>query len=283
VIIDFHTHIFHPEIIENRSRYIQEQQWFSTLYGDSNARMASAKGLIEEMDRCGVDRAVACGFAWDSFDLYVKTNSYIADAVSRYPDRLIGFANVPPLHPEAPDELERCFEMGLGGVGELKAGGQGFDLDDPGTLEPVALVAARHKLPVLVHISEPVGKQYPGKGFTSPRKGYRLALAYPELKLVYAHWGGGLLFYELMPDVQQELTNVYYDCSANPYLYDSSIFQLSMSLPISNKLLFASDYPLLRLDDCIEEIREAGLREDDYKALMGGNAESLLREVDLWT
>lgn len=283
MIIDFHTHIFPPEIIENRSMYIQEQEWFSSLYGDSNSRMVSAEGLVEEMDRCGVERAVACGFAWDSFDLYVRTNDYIAEAVSRYPGRLIGFANVPPLHPEAPAELERCAALGLGGLGELKAAGQGFDLDNPGALRPVAEVAARHEMPLLVHISEPVGKQYPGKGFSSPRKGYRLALEYPELKLIYAHWGGGLLFYELMPDVRQELANVYYDCSANPYLYDRSIFALSMSLPIRDKMLFGSDYPLLRLEDCIGEIQEVGLSETDYSALMRGNAESLLKEMGLWT
>lgn len=279
MIIDFHTHIFPPEVIENRSRYIGDQDWFSVLYGDRNARMASAEGLVEEMDRCGIDLAVACGFAWDDFGLYVETNDYIADAVSRFPDRIRGFANIPPLHPRAVDELERCAGLGLSGIGELKPMGQGFDLDDADSLRPLAEVAIDHGLPLLIHLSEPVGKQYPGKGMTSPRKGYSFAASFPDLKLVYAHWGGGLVFYELMPDVREKLANVCYDCSANPYLYDPEIFRVVMGLPVRDKILFASDYPLLRLDRCLDEVKDVNLDSEDFSALMGGNAQALLEEV----
>jgi len=276
VIFDCHTHIFPPEIIENRSKYVGDQKWFSRLYGDRSARMASARGLVEEMDRCGVERAVACGFAWDDFDLYVRTNDYIADAVSRFPDRLVGFANVPPLHPRALEELERCAGMGLRGVGELKPMGQGFALDDTDALAPFAGAAAAHSLPLLIHVSEPVGRQYPGKGYTSPGKAYRFARRFPELRLIFAHWGGGLVFYELMPDVHQELANVFYDCSANPYLYDPGIFRLLMDSPAAGKILFASDYPLLKLDDCLGDVRDSGLADPAMEALMGGNAQELL-------
>lgn len=238
--------------------------------------MASATGLIEEMDRCGVDMAVACGFAWDDFGLYVETNDYIADAVSRFPGRIKGFANVPPLHPRAIDELERCVRMGLSGVGELKPMGQGFDLDDADSLRPLAEAAQHHNLPLLIHLSEPVGKQYPGKGMTSPRKGYSFAESFPDLSLIYAHWGGGLVFYELMPEVRKRLANVRYDCSANPYLYDSEIFRVVMGLPVRDKILFASDYPLLKLDQCLDEITNLGLDADDQEALMGGNAQTLM-------
>ncbi|MHB0915682.1 MAG: amidohydrolase family protein [Thermoleophilia bacterium] len=280
MIFDCHTHIFPPEIIANRSRYLDSEGWFARLYSSEKARMASAEGLIEEMDRCGVDRAVACGFAWNDFGLYVETNSYIAEAVARHPDRLIGFANIPPLHPGAIEELERCAGLGLTGVGELKPYGQGYDLaDDIDRLRPLAEFAAANSMPLLIHLSEPVGKEYPGKGGTSPRKGYRFARAFPELRLIYAHWGGGLLFYELMPDVNRELGNVYYDCSASPYLYDPDIYRLAFSLPCRDRLLFASDYPLMRLDRCLEEVRSVGLPCDERDALLGDNAAALFGEV----
>lgn len=279
MILDCHTHIFSPDIIANRTRYLEDEDWFARLYSSEKARMASAEGLIEEMDRCSVDKAVACGFAWNDFSLYVESNSYIADAVSRYPDRLIGFANVPPLHPGALDELERCAGMGLTGIGEIKPFGQGFDLkEDIDSLQPLADFATAASMPVLVHLSEPVGKHYPGKGSTSPRKGYLFAHRFPELKLIYAHWGGGLLFYELMPDVHEELANVYYDCSASPYLYCNDVYKLAFTLPCENRLLFASDYPLMRLDRCIEDIRSAGLTCEQLDALMGDNATALFDE-----
>lgn len=242
--------------------------------------MASARGLVEEMDRCGVDRAVACGFAWNDFDLYVETNDYIADAVSRFPDRLIGFANVPPLHPGAIDELERCAGLGLTGIGEIKPLGQGFDLArDLDRLRPLVERAVGLGMPMLIHMSEPVGRKYPGKGTTTPRRGYLFAREFPQLKLIFAHWGGGLMFYELMEDVRKELANVYYDCSASPYLYDPGIYRLALSLPCRHKLLFASDYPLMRLDRCLEEVAGLGLPQDDYDALMGGNARAFFGAV----
>ena len=39
-----------------------------------------------------------------------------------------------------------------------------------------------------------------------------------------AHWGGGLPFYALMPEVEDSLSNVYFDSAASPFLYDASVF-----------------------------------------------------------
>lgn len=279
VIIDFHTHIFPPDVVSNRGAYLAQEEWFAHLYSSENARLATAGNLVEEMDRCGIDRAVVCGFAWNSFGLYVETNSYIADAVSRYPERLVGFANIPPLHPKATAELERCLDLGLKGVGELKPDGQGFDLADESGMQPLTAFAAENAVPLLVHLSEPVGHTYPGKGRTSPRKGYEFALQHPDLKLVYAHWGGGLPFYELMPDVRKALTNVYYDCSASPFLYESRIYRTAIDSVGYRKIFFGSDFPLISPERYVKEFDKAGLSADEREAIMGGNACLFLDEV----
>jgi uncharacterized protein len=280
MLIDCHTHIFPPQVISGREDYLKQEAWFAHLYGSPGARMASAEELIREMDRCGVDRSVVCGFAWESFDLYVETNTYLAEAVSRYPDRLIGFANVPPMHKGAVAELERCLDLGLTGLGELKADGQSFDLDDDAPLEPVLGFAAARGLPVLLHVSEPVGRLYPGKGGTSPRKAFNFALRHPDLKLIYAHWGGGLIFYELMPDVRGSLANVWYDCSASPYLYDPEIYRVAVTAAGSGKILFGSDYPLISPERYLQELDAAGLATEDREALLGGSAAALFGLAD---
>lgn len=276
MIVDCHTHIFPPDVIAGRETHLQHEEWFAHLYGPTNAPMVSARELVAEMDRCGIDMAVVCGFAWNSFDLYVETNSYIADAISRFPDRLIGFANVPPLHPEAVSELERCLELGLRGIGELKGGGQGFDLGDTESLRPVTEVAMANGLPILIHLSEPVGRFYPGKGGTSPRKGFNFAVANPGLELIFAHWGGGLPFYELMPDVKEALASVWYDCSASPFLYESNIYRLACEAVGPEKILFGSDYPLISPDRYMKELADSGLGGMEQAAILGGNASSLL-------
>ncbi|MHB1390264.1 MAG: amidohydrolase family protein [Thermoleophilia bacterium] len=279
MIIDFHTHIFPPDIIASRETHLRQEEWFRRLYEAPGARMARASELVEEMDRCGVDQAVVCGFAWDSFDLYVETNSYIADAVSRYPDRLVGFANVPPLDPRATTELERCLDLGLRGIGEIKPGGQGFDLTDETRLKPLVSFATAHALPLMVHLSEPVGRLYPGKGGTSPRKGYEFARRHPQLRLIYAHWGGGLPFYELMPDVREALANVWYDCAASPFLYQPAIYRLAVEAVGRAKIMFGSDFPLIPMDRYQNELKEAGLTRMDLDAIMGENAHTLLQQV----
>ena len=276
MVIDFHTHIFPPEIIRDRERYIGHEKWFGRLYGRPEARMAGIEDLISEMDRCGVDMAVACGFAWSSFDLCVLTNSYIADAAARFPGRVTGFANVPPLHPKAKAELERCASLGLRGVGELMPDSQGFDLADAAALAPVADAAAGLGMPVLVHLSEPVGHAYPGKGTATPGKGYRFAQAFPDLSIVFAHWGGGLPFFELMPEVREALRNVHYDCAASPYLYDRQIYPLALRLTGPEKILFGSDFPLISPERYFREAGEAGVEGADLEALMGANAARML-------
>ena len=71
--------------------------------------------------------------------------------------------------------------------------------------------ALRLGLPVVIHSSEPVGHSYPGKGNTPPDKLLAFINNFPNNKIICAHWGGGLPFYDLMPEVNENLKNVYVD------------------------------------------------------------------------
>jgi hypothetical protein len=77
----------------------------------------------------------------------------------------------------------------------------------------------------LTHSSEPVGHEYAGKGSVTPDVLYRFVLAFPGLKLVCAHWGGGLPFYALMPEVEKALANVFFDTAATVFLYKPEVFE----------------------------------------------------------
>lgn len=276
MIVDFHTHIFPPEMVADRERFFPGEDWFAHLYRNPAARMASAGELVEEMDRSGVDKAVALGFPFSSFDLCVRSNTYLAEAARSWPGRIIGFANAPPQGAGARAEIERCLDLGLKGVGELVPDSQGFDLADIDAIAPLVELAQRNSLPMLIHLSEPVGHDYKGKSGTTPEKGYALARAFPGLKLVFAHWGGGLPFYELMPEVRSDLAGACYDSAASPYLYDAKIFKIAVSLVGHRKILFGSDFPLLSPQRCRLEIEAAGLSPAETEAILGGNAVRLL-------
>jgi len=273
-IIDFHTHIFPPEIIARREAYLQRDAWFGQLYANPHARMANAEDLIAAMDQAGIDIAVTFGFAWTDPGLCHAANQYVLQAVSHWPRRLVGFAVVNPAVEGALAELELCLRGGLCGLGELMPDGQGYALDDARLDELVHEMALRER-PTLIHAGEPVGHAYPGKSRSTLQPLYQLALRHPQAPLVAAHWGGGLVFYELMPEVRQALQNVYYDTAASPFLYRDDIFSLAAQIA-PQKVLWGTDYPLLDPQPFLQRVRAAGLDEGHRNATLGGNAAHVL-------
>ncbi len=165
--------------------------------------MASAEDVVEALDAAGVDRAIC--FTWPFADpgLCAEANDYLAAAVRRHPDRLVGFGCVQPADPGAAAEVERCARLGLRGLGELNADAQGWALEDEAALGPVAAAAAAAGLVWTLHCSEPVGHLYPGKGTATPDRVAALAARHPEVTIVAAHLGGGLPLHAHMPEVAE--------------------------------------------------------------------------------
>src|SRR5690242_5677131 len=125
MIIDFHTHIFPPEICAHRERYCARDPWFHALYANPRARLATADDLIAEMRTSGVDASVTFSFGWTDPGLIEETNSYVIDAMRRFPGQLYGMAVLQPTPGvRALHELERCAQAGIIGLGELMPHGQ---------------------------------------------------------------------------------------------------------------------------------------------------------------
>jgi len=276
LVIDAHCHILPPSFSGRRAEIAQRDATFAALLSSPNARMASAEDLLEAMDRAGVERAVVMGMGWTDPDITTEANDYIIEAVANNTGRLTGFCSVNPVWGEAADtEVMRCIAAGLVGIGELHADTQYFDITSVAAMAPVMELARSDRLPVLVHSSEPVGHQYPGKGSTTPEKLYRFIQNFPGNVIICAHWGGGLPFYGLMPEVLESLKNVYFDSAASPFLYRPEVFATMAELAWAGKLLFASDYPLMDIARPLEQARNAGLAPEMEAALLSGNAAKL--------
>jgi predicted TIM-barrel fold metal-dependent hydrolase len=277
VIIDFHTHITAPEIIARRDEYCVRDAWFRDLYANPQARLTSAEDLISAMDRANVNQAVVFGFGWQDMDLCRRDNDYVMESVARYPGRLLGFAIVnPAAGRDAAREVERCADGGLLGVGELMPDGQGYRLDDEKTMAPIVEVALDRYMLLLTHCSEPVGHLYPGKGTVTPDEVIRFARLFPDATLVCAHWGGGTIFYELMPEIARLMSKVYYDTAASLYLYQDDIFSLAARWA-PGKVLFATDYPLIAPQRLIARMQAARMPTATLRRMLGGNAWRVLR------
>jgi len=277
VIVDFHTHIFPPWVKEQRDEYIKRDPCFSLLYSEPKAKLATAEELIASMDEAEVDLSIALNIGWVSHELCVETNDYILDSVARYPKRLIGFCGIQPNAGDAAlMELERCAKAGARGIGEMRSDMQGFDLAGD-AMKSLVNVALRHALIFLTHSSEPVGHQYIGKGSITPDILYSFILSFPNLNIVCAHWGGGLPFYALMPEVAKALSKVFFDTAATIFLYQPQIFKQVSEIIGSDKILFGSDYPLISPRRIIAQIQSSELPEEDKARILGGNAQKLLQ------
>jgi predicted TIM-barrel fold metal-dependent hydrolase len=275
MIIDCHTHVFPPEFIRDRERLVGECPWFGTLYANPKRRLATAEQLLESMKHSGIDRAVAFGFPWADPGMLRAANDYVLDAAQNSGGRLIPFAVVNPSEVNAAErEIARIEGRGLRGLGELMSDGQGFRLDDDRIVSGLMKLAAAHKLIVMMHASEPVGHAYPGKGTATPDLVCRVAANFPEVRMICAHWGGGLMAYEMMSEVATALKNVYYDSAASSLLYDDRAFRVGAILA-PKKILFATDYPLLDQSKMLKRATAALDGSDRLADFLGANAARL--------
>ncbi len=276
MIVDAHTHIFPSFFRDKRSDFFIKEPAFEMLYGSESSKMAGVRDLIDVMDSEGVDKSVVFGFPWKTADYFRRHNDYIAQAVNDYPERLTGLSCFDAVSPEAAKEAERCFAAGLSGVGELAV------YDSPLTdeiilkLSGVMSVCLEYDAPLLIHVNEPIGHKYPGKQEITLKQIENFIKAYQKNKIILAHWGGGIFFYSLLKkEVKDYLKNVWFDTAASPYLYNADIYKTAGDIMGYDKILFGTDYPLLKPSRYFKEIEKAGISSGNISRIKGDNAVSL--------
>ena len=279
MIIDVHTHIFPPHIISGRQPFFGNEPEFAILYGPPRSKMAAAEELIQSMDENRIDRSVVFGFPWRNPELLARHNDYVLDAAARFPERLLPMACVDLLSQRCVHEAENLLSSAVRGFGELAvytAGeNMGRILDN---FKEIAALCRSKDLVLLAHANEPVGHRYPGKAPFGLDFYYNMAKAAAGAKLILAHWGGGLFFFELLKSqAPRFLTDIYYDTAASPFVYCSDIYRIATQVAGHDKILFGSDYPLLSPNRYFTEFEQAGLSRPAIDAICGDNAARVFR------
>ena len=226
MIIDSHTHV---DIVPSLG-------WYDT-----------ADKLIERMDEAGVAAAAISGY------LNVPGPNpdglkMIADAVERYPQRLIGYARMDPwFDDECIRWLERAVnEIGIKGV---KLHPAHYTIFPYGPLT-VNLVrrAGELDLPVLFHCGDEI--------MCLPYQIDRLAKQCPDSKIILAHIGG-FFSGEAALNVAKRRPNVWVDTCEIPFpnMIRKAVDQLG-----AEKVLFGSDAPCCDIRLEIKKVKLAGCR-----------------------
>ncbi len=273
MLVDVHVHVFPPHLVKVIDSYLDKDPFLKLICTSPGHKYASVEDVLEEMKKTHVEAAAAGGFAGSDMGLCREMNDYILDAASKHPEILPMIS----LHPESPEmekEIDRCLQKGASGVGELFPWGQEFDLNGEAA-NRLACLCRERDLPLLLHVNEEVGHYYAGKGDVSVKEAAEFAIKHPELKIIYAHWGGGLFFYELMPELKESLQNVYYDNAASPFLYRPGVYRAAREAGVLSKVLLGTDYPLIPTRRYLREIQEAGLTEEEKNMIQGENARKL--------
>ncbi len=280
-MVDVHTHLFPDWVQQNRGKYIKRDDVFRDIYGNEKARMVTGDEMITSMDEQEVALSVVFGFPWTDQGINRDHNDYILNVATRFPDRLIPFACFNPLAPGAAEETERCIKKGAKGVGEIAFYDRIIDAEIISRLRPVMEILKEANLPFLIHTNEPVGHAYPGKSMKNIREIELLVQNFPDNTIILAHWGGGILFYELMKELKALFCHVYYDTAASPYLYQPEIFNIAGQVIGYERILMGSDFPLIQPQRYYQQVRETVKDEKIVRGICRENALHLFKTLEV--
>ena len=273
-IIDCHCHVMPEEVLKDLPRFASVDNHFGALVTTKGARFCSGEDLLREMDASDIGQAVIFGFSSEDQGFNRAQNDYVMSLSREHPDRFIPFGVLCPKGKGYLEEAERCVAGGICGFGEIFPAGHGFSLDGKDA-KALAGLCKEAGLPLLIHVNEQVGHDYPGKGDVGPGHACRFAKDNPGLTVIFAHFGGGLPFYWAMPEVRA-LEDVYYDTAAQPLLYKPEVYSWLKSAGALDKILLGSDYPLLSCARYLRDMEKSGLDKDDIQKVVRDNAVSLL-------
>jgi predicted TIM-barrel fold metal-dependent hydrolase len=290
MIIDCHTHAYPAGVVARPRQWAldnTEPHWAELVDPTDRKSIqgwSDPHTMLATMDAAGVDQAVLLGWYWENEATCRWHNQAMAEWRAQAPERFIGFAAI---HPKGSvvDQLASAKALGFRGVGELHLGVQGWEIESE-AFHHLADWCVREGWPVNFHVTEAAGVPQPNAVATPLDWFIRIAQRTPELKMILAHWGGGLPFFAQNPRLRPYLRNIYYDTAASPLLYAPSIFRRVVDLVGADHVLFGSDYPLRlfprsqkapemqRFRQAIQT--EAELDPDELKQVMGGNFARLI-------
>lgn len=277
-LIDAHTHVFPAEIIKDRARIAEKDAGFALLYGTPSSRMVDTSALRDYVNREGIDRAFAVSFPFRDPGLLTLSNDCLLE-LARTDRRIVPLVMVDLWEEERGiAELERCIGKGACGLGEVAFYGEGFARSQRKRMDRLVAPLEEANLVLMMHVNEQVGHPYGGKARIDFSEVVAFVEAHPRLTIILSHLGGGLCFYEFMPEIKKSFANVHYDLAAVPFLYGKEIYRFVSSF-LSEKVVFGSDYPLLPAGRYLTDIGD--LETEVQARLLFGNAEKILEHIGL--
>lgn len=252
-------------IMENEVTIVDSHCHIGDLKGIWGHKKHSASSQIELMDECKIDKAVVFSFSSGllAHEDFVLANNRVAEAVSQFPARLIGFAVVNPMFENrAIEEMQRAHrDLSMRGLKLHPVLHGGYPIDS-GFVFLIVEQAIEFDWPVLIHTD--LNNQA-----ATPYRLMRLAKRYPEVRVVAAHMGIDPAFMDACLVEAEELPNVFMDTSCTP---DSpTMIKRAVDILGPERVLFGSDAPSLSVKLALQKVRLANLQASEETKVLGGN------------
>lgn len=276
-VTDSHVHIFPEPVIRNRTEFLDDVS-FALLYANEKSRLAGARDITNYINTYSLEKVFALGFSWESPERCEMHNRELLAASN---ETIIPFACVPG-HPvkDVGGMCAHIADSGFAGIGEIAFYTDGLTTANADYLYELFAACAQHGLIAVLHVNEPLGHNYPGKYQTDFGILYKIISGNPDTRIILSHFGGGIFLFESMPEVRSAFTNVYYDTAASPYIYDEKIFSALISVGAGKRLLFGTDYPLMKPEKFTALFEKADLDSTISDDIMSFNLKRITENID---
>jgi uncharacterized protein len=200
-----------------------------------------------------------------------EANNMVLKAMRDFPERFLGQCFVNPYYGrEALEEITRCMNSGMIGLGELYTQ---VRITDPRYF-PIIEKCIELKAPLLVHGAD-ARKDWrdPTRpGGSNADDFASIGKRYPEAMIIYGHIGGGG-DWEYVCKILRDAPSIYADTSGS--VTDEGMIDFAVKCLGVRRLLFATD---LSFENGVAKILAATLTEADRRQIFFGNFNEILRK-----
>jgi hypothetical protein len=261
MIIDFHTHIFPDHLAENALNFLSEKGKISPFTD------GTLNGLLESMEKSGVDVSVICNIATSP-----KQSDNIFNFCKKIrSDKILPLGSIHPESENIEEYLKKYKSEGVKGL-KLHPDYQNFYIDDKAVFYIYDLCES-FNLFIVFHCGIDIG--YPPPYHATPERIKKIRENFKNLKIVAAHMGS----FEMYDEVEEYLfgEDIYFDTA---YCLDKmpqeDIKKFFGKHPIE-RFLFATDSPWCNQKNYVEILSSFKfLTDDDKEKIFSENAKKLL-------
>lgn len=272
MIVDFHTHIF-PDKIAGKTI-----EALGTLAGVQAATDGTLNGLLESMEKTGIDRSIIMPVVTkpEQFD---SVNTFAKKINDTYNGKLLSFGGIHPDNENYKEKLDYIKALGLPGI-KIHPDYQKVMIDDIRYMR-IMEYANELGLIILTHAGIDIG--LPKPVHCPPDKMRKVLDAIKPEKMVLAHLGGWKQW-----DMVCELLageNVYLDTAFLfgvqekqewvDYIEQDMLIKV-LNKHAADKILFATDSPWSDAGAGMEYVRNLPIKEETKTRILGENAKRLL-------